>query len=170
MDEKPITRIDLERAGLGIAIYEWRAGWKTDGSSAPDIMDYVNDKSMDALLHEFEQQGFTVWISKSRRGHALRGEITRIDFKDGEIHKFPFGWTAYTPPLQRRQASADEIATAIQWCKSHGWTVFEWPGGARAWKGKPMPVYDTSTIQRIRNIVNANPADPRRHYDLAFYF
>lgn len=165
-----ITRIDLERAGGGLFVRQWKLGWRDDGSSCHESEEYVTGQRIEALLAECEKLGFAVWMCDNSHGRALRGDVTRIDFVEGKIRKYPYGWTAKTRPLSERTATPDEIQAAVQWCKEHNWTVREWPNGARAWKGEPKPIRDASTIRYLRRQTDASLGDPRRRYDLAFDF
>jgi hypothetical protein len=109
-------------------------------------------------------------------GRALRGEITRVDILQvagkWSVRKYPYGWTAKTRPISQREMTDAEAATAIAWCKQHGWTVREFPGGARAWKGEVKPVRDASTIKMLRRQIEANfrrnEVDVRARFDMAF--
>jgi hypothetical protein len=174
--QKTVTRIDLERCGSGLFVRQWFAGWKDDGSTPPDIDEYVPDQTVSATLAQYERQGFTCEMANGQLGRALRGDITRIDFiqlADGwHIRKYPYGWTAKTHPISETVSPTAE--DGILWCDAHRWTVRRWPGGARAFKGQPRPIHDKATIQYLRRQVENNQRDgkidPRRNYDLAFDF
>jgi hypothetical protein len=111
-------------------------------------------------------------------GRALRGKITRIDFeiKPDRVHvkKYPFGWTAKTRPIKQYEITPEEYQADLKWLKDHGWSMREWPGGSRAFKGDPLPVRTGSTIAYMRRQVERHFAsgqlDPRRQFDLAFDF
>ena len=83
--------------------------------------------------------------------------ITRIDFTivpvDGavNIRKYGEGWTASTPPAITSTNRTQSLEDMLSWLEEHGWTVRRWPGGARAFRGKPMPVRTRSAIQRLRD-------------------
>jgi hypothetical protein len=161
-----MTRIDLERLDADVVMRVWFGKWH-EGDRA-EYSDYLAGARIESLLMQCEKAGFTVHMIDGQHGRALRGEITRIDFMDGKIRKYPWGWSASTRPIQERDATADEQAAGLQWCKENGWTVREWPCGGRAWKGEEKPVRDGITIQRLRRVVDSTPGDPRKHYDLAF--
>ncbi|MDD2922165.1 MAG: hypothetical protein PHQ36_07750 [Anaerolineales bacterium] len=169
-----VTRIDMERAGADVMLRMWLGKWE-EGASA-DILEYIPASSVQRLLMQCEDAGFSCEICDSEHGRALRGEITRIDVMQvlGKwvVRKYPRGWTAKTRPLTERQLTDDEAKAAILWCKTNCWTVREFPGGARAWKGEVKPVRDASAIRRVRNQIIANfqrnEIDQRRQFDLAF--
>jgi hypothetical protein len=171
------TRIDLERQGDHILVEYFDRGWQ-QGISSPTIYSFAVDTLISKLLFEYQQAGFTVWMADELHGRALRGNITRIDFiqHNGEKHvkKFPYGWTAKTPALSDKVISDAESDQAINWCAEHGWTVYRWPGGARAWNGPVMPIRDASDIRHMRRIINNNRmsghADERINFNLAFYY
>jgi hypothetical protein len=170
------TKIDLERTGNDVLVKMWFGKWK-EGSAAA-IYDYQPGASIDRLLAECEKQGFTVEMMDNHHGRALRGEITRVDIvqsdKKWAVRKYCYGWTARTRPISQREMTDAEAAKAIAWCKEHGWTVREFPGGARAWKGEVKPVRDASTIRMLRRQVmetlRREGADQRLFFDLAYDF
>ena len=43
-----------------------------------------------------------------------------------------------------------DLDGALAWCAENGYTVRRWPGGARAWKGKPRPIRTRSQIWQKR--------------------
>jgi len=47
------------------------------------------------------------------------------------------------------------LADAIAWLKFNGYTVRQWPNGARAFKGQPWPIRNTAGILRRRAEVEA---------------
>jgi len=67
--------------------------------------------------------------------------------------------------FQRRDETADvpmegevkpidfDLDGALAWCAENGYTVRQWPGGARAWRGKPWPIRSRSQIIRRRRDV-----------------
>ena len=180
MNTQPITRVDLEKVGQSsVIVRSWRAGWNRDDAGAPDVEDFIESGSIPALLAEYEKQGFTVEMAHAGVGRALRGEITRVDFvreHDGWlVKKFPIGWSAKTRPLTTETKPADfDLESALAWCQSHGWTVYRWDGGARAWKGQPKPIRDRATILTMRRKLTESlwkgESDNCSHFDLAFYF
>lgn len=169
-----ITRVDLEIDGANVMVRMWKDKW--DEGSLPFSMDYVHNISIERILFQCEDAGFTCEMCDPSHGRALRGEITRIDIMQisgkWQVLKFPRGWTGKTRPISKRELTDDEAKTAIQWCKQNRWSVREFPGGARAWKGEVKPVRDASTIMRIRRQIIANfersEIDTRRQSDLAF--
>jgi hypothetical protein len=173
MTEKPFTRIDLERAGAyGIVVRKWREGWMIADAGAPDSEEYLETGSIPAVLAEYEKQGFTVEMASAAKGRALRGKITRVDvILEGEfwhVRKYPYGWTAKTRPIEVKQFSQVEADAAIEWLRKNNWTLFEFPGGVRAFCGTPYPVRDRAAIVFLRRKFQAE----RKHfnYDLAFCF
>jgi hypothetical protein len=154
MEQKPITRIDLERVGTSsIFVRTWTEGWKNDGST-PASSEELIDGFIPALLSEYEKAGFVVWMASGSQGRALRGKITRVDILfDGtnwKINKYPYGWSAKTPPIESKVASEDMRAGALAWLQINQWTVMECENGHRAFKGTPYPVRDRATIQHLR--------------------
>jgi len=173
MDKKPVTRIDIEKLGQTmVSVRSWFEGWHE--GQAHDHEDILEGRSIDSLLFEYEKQGYTVEMASNSQGRALRGKTTRIDFLilGGKyfIHKYPFGWTAKTRPIQELEKTQAEWEQAVLWCEASGWTVYRWPEGARAWRGKAMPIHDAHTIRRMRTRIDKIPDDPRKNYDLAFYW
>jgi hypothetical protein len=178
MDKKPVTRIDLERNGdLGVIITEWFEGW-VEGQ-IPDTQHYEKETTILQSLMMLEREGYAVEMCDPFHGRALRGEVVRIDFINlggsWHIRKYPRGWTARTRPMHDEcQATGFDPEPAIAWCEQHSWNVRRWPGGARAFKGEPLPVRDASAIRSMRRAVDRNRAngrtDPRHQYDLMFDF
>jgi len=176
MEEKPITRIDIEQKdGGGILVMFYTEGW-VEGQSSPAQYDFQPTETIVGKLQEYERLGYTVEMCDAFHGRALRGRITRIDFMleagTWKIKKFPYGWTAKTKPISVTLSNQDEISAALDWCKVHRWTIRTWPNGARAWRGEAMPVRSTSDIRYLRRQIDrgheAGKADDRAHYDLAF--
>lgn len=53
---------------------------------------------------------------------------------------------------------ASEFEKMVKWCEENGWTVRRFlPLGARAWKGEPRPVRDSSSIRRKRDDLTRYP-------------
>jgi hypothetical protein len=92
-------------------------------------------------------------------------KITRIELRNLPHHqgvlveKFQEGWTAGSRAVStttNQEMTFDEI---IEWLKTNEWVVCEWPAcpelgieqGARAFRGKPMPVRTKSTLIWWRN-------------------
>ena len=42
------------------------------------------------------------------------------------------------------------LEAALNWCIQHGYTVRQWPGGARAWLGQPWIIRTRRQIQMYR--------------------
>lgn len=169
------TRIDFERQNANVVTSIWLGRWPE--GSAPAIVGFEERTRIETLLAECEKAGFTVEMMDAVHGRALRGRITRVDVLEivaGEWHirKYPHGWTARTRPLEEKIVSATYAKEAIEWMKLHGWTVREFPGGARGWNGEAKPVRDRSTIVRMRSQVRSSyfrrELDPRQQFDLAF--
>lgn len=70
--------------------------------------------------------------------------ITRVDLQEAPtgviIHQYEDGWDRSSYPIEAHINYSSTLAEMVQWFKDHGWTVREWPGGARSFKGKPRPV------------------------------
>jgi hypothetical protein len=151
-----ITRIDVEQTPGGLLVREWFEGWNQDATPPCDLSRTVN-KNIGLFMLDLQDAGYTCEMADGTHGRALRGEITRIDFykqADGwRVQKYPYGWTAKTRPIQ--EAVLADTADALRWCKDNGWVVREWPGGARAFKGKPYPVRDTAGIMSMRRKAEA---------------
>jgi hypothetical protein len=178
--EKQVTRIDLETTpgseGKMVMVEQWYEGWT---ATSPCELYDQHPGPIASLLGQYERQGYAVWMCDSTHGRALRGEITRMDFIQfgalWQVRKFPYGWTAKTHPLITEQKPTDfDLEAALNWCEQHHWQIRRWPGGARAWKGEPMPVRDASTIRYLRRQVEkalqAGQIDVRNHYNLALDF
>ena len=43
-----------------------------------------------------------------------------------------------------------DLEAALNWCRANGYTVRQWPGGARAWLGKPWPIRTRYQIMQRR--------------------
>lgn len=84
--------------------------------------------------------------------------ITRVDMKANVngvfVQQFEDGWTAMTPPVERHTNAETSLADMVAWFKQRGWTVREWPGGARAFRGQPMPVRTKGEILRLRRRID----------------
>lgn len=173
--DQDITRIDLERDGQHVNLSYWFYGW-VQGFSSPKAFAYAVETNIEMLLTKFKRQGFTVWMMDGVTGRALRGLTTRIDFIciEGQMHirKYPYGWTALTPPISDEIKTTQECEAAIRWCNENGWTVHRWQSGGRAWKGPLLPVRDHATIKLIRKQLadkrSRGEADERNQANLAF--
>src|SRR5687767_1212139 len=123
---------------LSLAVY-------LKGHKAPDMFDYLPDVRLLDVLKVLEKAGFAIRIhDHGSTATALKDQPTRIDFlKEGDnwtCKKFPAGWTASTAPIETKPMTEQQVLEAIQWCEEKGWIVRHFPGGARAWKGKLLPV------------------------------
>jgi hypothetical protein len=59
-------------------------------------------------------------------------------------------------PLESEVKPEDfDLAGALAWCQGHGYTVREWTGGARAWKGEPWVIRTRAQIARKRQQIEA---------------
>jgi predicted RNA-binding protein len=171
---KDSTRIDLERTGRDLYVSIWFGEW-SEGSQ-PAIRDFVPQASIERVLFECEKHGFSVEMMDAFHGRALRGKVTRIDLiqQDGKwlVSKYPYGWTAKTRPISKSELDQQAADQALAWLKAEGWTVREFPGGARAWRGEVKPIRDQATIRMLRRQIDLNYSrselDARRQYDLAF--
>ena len=170
--DKPTTRIDLERVGTtGIMVRKWFQGWQQDGSTPADSEEYI-DGSIPALLAEYEKAGFVVWMAYGGVGRALRGSITRVDIiHDGQawnMRKYCYGWSAKTPPIESKIVKDIECEAAVEWLKQNQWTLIQWEGGYRAFRGEAKPVRDRAGILALRRKFEEQHVNYR--YDLAVYF
>lgn len=170
---KSITRIDLERCGAyGVMVRSWQEGWRLDDAGAPNTEEYIMQGSIANMLADYEKQGFAVWMMNAGKGRALRGKITRVDVlltdDTWTLKKFCFGWHASTPPIEKKAIDTQTAKDVIQWLKDNKWTLFEFPGGARAFLGKPYPVRNRSGILALRRRFEAEQKN--YNWDLAYCF
>lgn len=101
---------------------------------------------------------------------------TRIDLYQNPgglfVLKFSDGWTASTPAYDRHLTPDWTIDAAARWLEENGWTVRRWPGGARAWLGRLLPIRTRAQIARKREqLLRSGPPDPAiqiHTLDLAF--
>ena len=168
MEQTPVHRIDLERAGTnGIMVRKWNQGWRNDGSTPADSEEYL-EGSIPALLAEYEKAGFVVWMASAGQGRALRGNITRVDIiHDGKawmIKKWCYGWSAKTPAIESKPAEDLKAKAALAWLEANKWTVIECENGHRAFKGAPMPIRDRATIMQLRRKAEAEHRDYTRDF------
>ena len=174
-DKNPITRVDLEEVAKGYVLIDgWYDGW-LDGEASKYHSAVENDR-LDAILAELEKQGFCVRIYRSgTKAQALRGKITRIDFLLGDgkwtVAKYPYGWKAGTPALSREtKGDKFNIDKSLAWLADKGWTVVQWPGGARTWWGGMKPIRSREEILAMRRDQESKHLADGWHYDLAFYY
>lgn len=166
-----VARIDIEKTGAStIFVRVWKKGFNPDDAGSPAFEDMLDggSSSMSQICGMVEAQGFSMTMTGSSKARALRGPATRIDFvkqDDGwHIKKFPHGWRASTRPMSDQVKSYEDVMSAVEWCKSHGWSIYDFKGEViRAWKGKPMPVHTAETIRILRT------KHKHDHYDFAYY-
>lgn len=88
-------------------------------------------------------------------------EITRMDFVilDGSVivNKLGAGFYGKLVVLKSETKAGFDLETALAWCRSKGWIVRRWPGGARAWKYKLEPVRGHYEILKLRDELRINP-------------
>jgi hypothetical protein len=94
-------------------------------------------------------------------------KITRIDLvnlphKQGTlVEKFQDGWTASSRAVITTTNKEMTFAEIVEWLKANEWLVYEWPAcpelgieqGARAFRGKPLPVRTKNTLIWYRNLL-----------------
>lgn len=168
-----VTRIDLERVGANsLIVRKWNEGYSAWDAGQPDEEDFLDGGSIQEMLSGYEKQGFTVWMATAGKGRALRGLTTRVDIilevDQWVMRKYPLGWSAKTPAIETKRFNQVEADAAVQWLRENKWTVLEWPGGFRGFKGKPMPVRDKYAIMSLRRKADVN--HQLMQWDLAFYF
>ncbi len=107
----------------------------------------------------------------------MSAKVTRIDFIVSptciRVIKFPEGHHPGDPYAGLSDYPTTwDMENALEWCEAHGWSVFRWPGGARAFLGKPWPIRTTAEIRRMRQRLEQRPLpEPVGRgygYDLAF--
>jgi hypothetical protein len=169
-----VTRVDIERTEYGLIAKIFERGWQV-GYDWTDWMQPLDGCTIESMLRECELAGFTVEMCDNDHGRALRGEITRIDVlrteKGWDIKKYPYGWSAKTRAITTRTVDEAEADKAVLWLREHGWSVRDFPGGHRAWKGEVLPVRGASEIRYLRNRITqtraTGHADERVHFDLS---
>ena len=88
--------------------------------------------------------------------------VTRIDLTEKPdktvfVCKYPEGWTAKSHPVSRYDVTHMTFDEMKDWLKGDGWTVREWPGGARAWMGKAEPIRERWEILKLRRKYSEKP-------------
>lgn len=168
---KDIARIDIEKIGhTTIFVRVWKEGFDPYDAGAPDFEEMLDGgaNTTAQIFSIIEAQGFSITMSGSQKGRALRGEVTRVDFvlevNGWHIKKYPHGWKATTKPMSDVIKSEDEIKQAIAWCRAHGWIVRENKGYSRAWKNKIMPVHTAEQMRSLR----AKATPEQRFADFAY--
>lgn len=152
-----VTRMDIVDAPeIGLIVKVWHGEW-TPGS-APDGESYRMGVSLDQAAAACERAGYTVRYYTADGAHqaqCLRGPITRMDFRlvagQVKIQRWPYGWCASTRPISEDSIPEGEFENTLNELRNAGWTVHTWRGGARAWRGDPLPVRDAGVIRRMRD-------------------
>lgn len=155
-----------------VLVQMWHKGWKQPDAGAPNAEEIIENQSIASLLEEYEMHGFTVEMARAGVGRALRGQTVRIDLfeEDGawKMRKYPYGWTAKTRPIEEKPIDQKTLQAALNWMYGNQWTVREWPGGYRGFRGAPKPVRDRHAIQAMRR--NAKIHQSNTRFDFAFDF
>ncbi len=96
--------------------------------------------------------------------------VTRIDFHQTllgwQVNKFSGDAALYIGRGITNHPIAWDLRAALQWCRDNGYTVHEWPGGARAWLGEPQPVRTMKSALRL--LENAPETWPVEKLDLMY--
>jgi hypothetical protein len=92
------------------------------------------------------------------------GQITRVDMISTPtqgvlVRKYAAGWTASSVAADIHFNQEQSLEQMIAWFEAQGWTVRKWPGGARAFRGKPLPVRSGPEIANLRRKMRARPGD-----------
>ncbi len=72
----------------------------------------------------------------------------------------------YLPRLTATKPITWDLQEALAWCRENGYTVHEWPGGARAWLGEAQPVRTMKSACRL--LENAPESWPVETLDLMY--
>lgn len=100
--------------------------------------------------------------------------VTRIDFLqagEGVVHvwKFRDGWLA-GENCREEDFSINyklSLPEMLAWCRSHGYTVYEWHNGARAFlKGTERAVRSKAAIVAMRNRLERQLYEYQGHHPL----
>ena len=86
-------------------------------------------------------------------------EVIRMDFvilSDSVIVN-KLGDTGRLVVIDSETKPGFDVEAALAWCRSNGWTVRRWPGGARAWKYGLVPVRKQYEIIKLRDELRMNP-------------
>lgn len=106
-------------------------------------------------------------------------EITRVDMfviPNGiRIVKYPEGWTASTREASDHVNTENTLDEMLEWFVAYGWTIKRWATGARAFKGRALPVRTRWGIQYMRNLYRERPwllgeGDQLHAVDFAFCY
>ena len=90
----------------------------------------------------------------------------RIDFvqlPDGRVVVQKLRRDARTDPARPRDIPFEsdvkpqsfDLEDALAWCRENGYSVRQWAGGARAWKGEPWVIRTRAQILRKRRQIEA---------------
>lgn len=79
--------------------------------------------------------------------------VTRIDLREVPtgilVQSFEDDWRTTNDANESHLNYTTTLPLMVEWLKDNGWTVREWPGGARAFKGLPRPVRPASAVKNI---------------------
>jgi hypothetical protein len=82
--------------------------------------------------------------------------IDRVDLREVPtgvlVQSFEIGWRTTNTASESHLNYSTPLADMVAWFKDRGWTVLEWPGGARAFRGQPRPVRDAGSARREEQI------------------
>ena len=86
-------------------------------------------------------------------------EIIRMDFAilPDSVIVNKLGDTGRLVVIESETKPGFDVEAALDWCRSNGWTVRRWPGGARAWKHGLVPVRTSGAIIKLRDELRMNP-------------
>lgn len=95
-------------------------------------------------------------------GRRLPDHVTRVDVKARNPRDPDAGvimaWYAGNQHIEMREDLAltvDAAAASLE--AMEGWTLRRWPGGCRAFRGRPYPIRSRGQIQRLRRELQAYP-------------
>lgn len=91
-----------------------------------------------------QSQSTTISSRRQARSVDAVNRVDRVDFwevPEGIIIVKFHRERGKDRTIERRiQGATFDLEGALAWCEDHGFTVRRWPGGARAWRGKPWPI------------------------------
>lgn len=100
------------------------------------------------------------YTHRNTRPNQGEGKVTytRIDIYEQPggallVRCYADGWTASTPPFEIARREDVDIDAAVAKLQAAGWTVRQWKDGlrgARAWKGRILPVRSHGKILEMR--------------------
>jgi hypothetical protein len=172
MDKQTLARIDLERLGQTSIIRRgWFPGYDPRDAGPANVEDVLDSGSIPQMLALYEKRGYVVWMATGSQGRALAGETTRVDIvlsgDTSEIRKYCYGWSAKTPPKEKKITTEEEARAAIQWLRDNKWTLMEYADRCSAFKGRAVPIHDKPTILTMRRKALENRVN--FSIDFAFY-